>query len=219
MMDNMELEEARPARRPYRQGARATAAAETGQRILQAVIALYTERWVEQVTLEEVAARAGVTVQTVLRRFGSKEGLLAAAGDEIEQQVTAQRLAAPVGDVVGAIRNLFDHYEVVGDLALRSLAQEERYPPIRALTDRGRQFHYAWVERTFAPLLAGLAGQARERRLAQLIAVTDVYVWKLLRRDRGLDRDQAELALRELIDGLMDAQGSRTAEGGGYGHD
>ncbi len=215
----MESERSRPTTRPYRQGARAEAAAETGRRILRAALALYAEQWVDQVALEAVAARAGVTVQTVLRRFGSKEGLLAAAGDELEQQVTAQRLAAPVGDVAGAIRNLFDHYEAVGDLVLRALAQEGRYPPIRALTDRGRQFHHAWVARTFAPLLAGVAGRDRERRLAQLIAVTDVYVWKLLRRDRGLDRDAAELALRELLDGLAGAPGGGTAGGGGHGRD
>lgn len=206
------------AKRPYRQGARAAEAAETGRRIIEAALALYAERWVDQLTLDEVAARAGVTPQTVLRRFGSKEGLLAAAGDELERQVTAQRSAAPVGDVAGAIRNLFDHYEEVGDLVLRALAQEGRYPPLRALMDRGRRFHHAWVARTFGPLLAETIGQERERRLAQLVVVTDVYVWKLLRRDRGLDRDQAELALRELIGGLAGALGSSAAEGGGHGH-
>ena len=102
---------------------------------------------------------------------------------------------------------------------LRSLAQEGRYPPIRALTDRGRRFHYEWVARTFAPLLVGVAGPERERLRAQLIAVTDVYVWKLLRRDLGLDRDQAELALRELIAGLPGATGGSTARRGTRGDD
>jgi len=213
-------EERRPdSKRPYRLQARAAAAAETHRRVVQATIALYAERWIDQFSLEEVATRAGVTAQTVLRRFGSKEGLIAAAGDELERHVTRQRWAAPVGDVAGAVRNLFDHYEEVGDLVLRSLAQEGRYPSIRALTDRGRRFHYEWVARTFAPLLAGVAGQERERLLAQLIAVTDVYVWKLLRRDLGLDRDQAELALRELIAGLPGATSGDTTQGGTGGHD
>jgi AcrR family transcriptional regulator len=213
-------EERRPdSKRPYRLQARAAAAAETHRRVVQAAIALYAERWIDQFSLEEVATRAGVTAQTVLRRFGSKEGLIAAAGDELERHVTRQRWAVPVGDVAGAVRNLFDHYEEVGDLVLRSLAQEGRYPPIRALTDRGRRFHYEWVARTFAPLLAGIAGQDHERLRAQLVAVTDVYVWKLLRRDLGLDRDQAELALRELIAGLPGATGGDTAQGGTRGHD
>lgn len=213
----MESSEGSPAKRPYRQEVRAEATAATGRRILQAALDLYAERWIEQVTLEAVAARAGVTAQTVLRRFGSKEGLLAAAGDELERQVSAQRLAAPIGDVARALDNLLDHYEDMGDLVLRSLAQEGRSPAIGALMDRGRQFHYAWVERTFAPQLADLAAWDRDRRLAQLIAVTDVYVWKLLRRDQGLDRDATTLALRELIEGVLQAGAGGTADGGGHG--
>jgi len=35
------------------------------------------------------------------------------------------------------------------------------------------------------------------------VAVTDVYTWKLLRRDRGLGRAQAETAIRELLEPIM----------------
>jgi AcrR family transcriptional regulator len=206
-------------KRPYRLGARAAMAEETRRRILHAALALYAERWIDQLTLDEVAARAGVTVQTVLRRFGSKDGLLAAAGDELERQVVQQRFAAPIGDVAGAIRNLFDHYEEVGDLVLRALAQEGRHAPIRALTDRGRRLHREWVARAFAPLLADMPEREGERLLAQLVAVTDVYVWKLLRRDLGLDREQAELAVRELIDGLRGTSAGATTQGGEHGRD
>jgi hypothetical protein len=37
------------------------------------------------------------------------------------------------------------------------------------------------------------------RLLAELIAVCDVYFWKLLRRDLGLSREQTALAIRETI--------------------
>ncbi|HEX6339374.1 MAG TPA: TetR family transcriptional regulator, partial [Jiangellaceae bacterium] len=58
------------AKRPYRMRARAASTAETGERILRAVLDLHLERFHDQITLEDVADRAGVTVQTVLRRFG-----------------------------------------------------------------------------------------------------------------------------------------------------
>jgi hypothetical protein len=51
----------------------------------------------------------------------------------------------------------------------------------------------------FAPALTGRRGAERARRLAQLIAVTDVLTWKLLRHDRQLSRCQTELALIELL--------------------
>jgi AcrR family transcriptional regulator len=188
-----------PQKRPYRMRARAEAAAETGRRILEAVIELHRERFFDQVSLEDIAERAGVTVQTVIRRFGSKDRLIEAAAEEGNRRVTHQRYQAPVGDVEGAVENLVDHYEEWGQSALRLLAQEERVVAFRSLTDAGRAFHHEWVERTFAPLLAKRTGTARRRLLAELVAICDVYFWKLLRRDLGLSREQTELAIRETI--------------------
>ena len=39
--------------------------------------------------------------------------------------------------------------------------------------------------------------------MAQLVAVCDVYVWKVLRRDMKLGVAQAEVALIEMIEGLF----------------
>lgn len=188
-----------PNKRPYRMRARAEAAAETRRRILEATIELHRERFFDQVSLEDIAERAGVTVQTVIRRFGSKERLIEAAAEEGNRQVVRQRDQAPIGDIEGAVENLMDHYEEWGDSALRLLAQEERVAAFRSITDAGRALHYEWVERTFAPLLAERTGTARRRLLAELIAICDVYFWKLLRRDLGLSREQTELAIREAI--------------------
>ncbi len=188
-----------PQKRPYRMRARAESAAETGRRILEAVIELHRERFFDQVSLEDIAERAGVTVQTVLRRFGSKEQLIEAAAEEGNRQVMHQREQAPVGDIEGAVKNLMEHYEEWGDTALRLLAQEERVAAFRSITDTARSLHYEWVERTFGPLLAKRTGEERRRLLAELIAICDVYFWKLLRRDLGLSREQTELAIRETI--------------------
>lgn len=95
-----------------RMRAREAAAAETGRRVLRAVIEVHTERFSDQITFEDVAARAGVTVQTVLGRFGSSEQLISAAADHGSTQVLEQRAEAPVGSVEGSVNNLLDHYEV-----------------------------------------------------------------------------------------------------------
>jgi AcrR family transcriptional regulator len=157
------------------------------------------ERYHDQISLEDVAGRAGVAVQTVLRRFGSKERLIDAASEVVRGRVASQRGEAPVGDVAGAVENLVDHYEEWGESVLRLLAQEERVPAFRKATEAGRDLHREWVERTFAPLLAERAGEERLRLLAELVAVCDVYFWKILRIDLGLDRAQAALALKETI--------------------
>jgi AcrR family transcriptional regulator len=177
------MKAAEAGRRPYRMTARAAAAAATGERILDAAAEVFYDKG--DLALDDVAARAGVTVQTVIRR------------------VRDQRDTAAVGDVPAAVRVLADHYEEMGDRVLALLALEDRSAAAAQVVGQGRLLHRAWCERVLAPALAGLDEAARARRLAQLVAVTDVYTWKLLRRDAGLSRDDVELALRELLDPLM----------------
>lgn len=183
-------------------GTRATAVEKTGRRLIAATQALVAERHFEQVTLAAVATRAGVTLQTALRRFGSKSALVAAAAADGVARVEAQRSEAPVGDAPAALKNLFDHYEEWGDGVLRLLAQEERFEEIAKITRRGRKVHTDWVDRVFAPHLARCRGRARRIRRAQLVAVCDVYVWKLLRRDLGLSRAESERAVLQIIEAL-----------------
>lgn len=190
-------------RRAYRMQARADAAEATGQRILMAARELFRRRWYADVTLEQLAREAGVTVQTVIRRFGSKDGVVDAAIDAVTPQVRAQRAQASPGDVAGAVRVLGDHYEEWGEFSMRVLAQEARVPAMERLAGIGRALHREWVEQTFAPFLRPLPGAARARRAAQLAALTDVYTWTLLRRDSGLKRGDTEKALVEMILGLV----------------
>jgi AcrR family transcriptional regulator len=199
---HMNSSSARHSPRTYRMEARAEAVAETGRRILSAVVDLHNERFHDQITLEDIAGRAGVTVQTVLRRFGSKDGLLEAAAEWTRDRVDAQRREAPVGDVAGAVDNLLDHYDEMGEGVVRLLAQEERVVQFGPILDTGRRMHYRWVEDTFRPFLER-AGHP-ERLRVQLIAVTDVYVWKVLAIDLGLERQRLREALIGMIDALIE---------------
>ena len=67
-----------------------------------------------------------MTVQTVIRRFGGRDGLFAAALERESGRVRDQRDTAPVGDVAGAVRVLLDHYDEYGDKVLTLLALENR---------------------------------------------------------------------------------------------
>lgn len=185
-------------KRPYRMVARARSAAQTGERIIDAAVEMFFEEPARTISLDEVARRAGVTVQTVIRRFGGREGLMTAAAQREAEQVREERNVAP-DDVDGAVRVLIAHYERTGDRVLRMLAEEPRSAALREIVDQGRRMHRDWCETAFASALAGLHGAARARRLAQLVAVCDVYTWMLLRRQSGLSRRQTALALRGLL--------------------
>lgn len=185
-------------RRPYRMVARAESAARTGERILDAAVEVFFEEPTASISLDAVARRAGVTVQTVIRRFGGRDGLLVAAAERESERVRREREVQP-GDVEGAVSVLVAHYERTGDHVLRMLGEESRSAALRGIVDRGRRMHREWCEAVFAPALAGLGPAEHTRRLAQLVAICDVYTWMLLRRRSGLSRNQTELALRELL--------------------
>ena len=186
--------------------ARAASTVRTGERILRAVLDLHVERFHDQITLEAVAERAGVTVQTVLRRFASKDALVSAGAEHARSQIQRHRLAAPVGDIPAAVDNLLDHCHAFGASALRLLAQEDRVPQLKTIADRGRAFHYEWVDRTFASFLD--ESPDRRRLRAELIALADVCVWKVLHLDLGLDRRTMRKALIHMITAAVDKRGS-----------
>lgn len=199
------VESGTEGRRGYRMVARAEASAALRERIIDSTEQRFEELASDHFSLEDVAAGAGTTVQTVLRHFGSKDQLLRATMGRGMDRVRHERMQAPVGDVAGAVRNLVEHYEDRGDLVLRWLAEEDRNPFMHEVIDRGRELHREWVGQTFVPQLERVTGAAGRRRLAQLVAITDVYVWKLLRRDMQLGRQQTQAAIVELIEALEKA--------------
>lgn len=185
-------------RRPYRMTRRADSAAATRSRVLAAAVELFMERFVDEITLRDVAARAGVGLQTLVRHFGSRDELIEATARSLHAQVERERFAAPVGNVRAAVAVLVEHYERDGPRVLRALAQEDRLPVMHGFLERGREAHRRWTEVVFEPLLP-VSDPERALRIAQLSAIADVYTWKLLRHDHGLDRTATEAALVEMI--------------------
>lgn len=178
-----------------------TAAAE---RIASAFFARLREQWFDEIRLEDVARDADVSVQTLIRRFGGKEGLVEAAVRLFGEEVRARRSVAP-GDTDAALCALIDDYEVSGDLVIRILAQEDRHPAVRSATDVGRAGHRQWLSEAFAPALAQLGAAERQTCLDALVAATDVYLWKLLRRDMGRSREDLRALLQLFVEAALRA--------------
>jgi AcrR family transcriptional regulator len=191
-------------RRQYVMRARADAVADTRRRILQAAFDLSGEKLSLEIALADVAERAGVSVQTILRHFGSREALFDALAAFADAEIVAER-AAPAGDVPAAVQVIFSHYEARGDMVLRFLGQELSDERVKQVTDRGRRMHRDWVQAVFAPQLAARPAASREALTDLLVVATDVYTWKLLRRDKNLGRRAAEQRVRHMIAALLAA--------------
>jgi AcrR family transcriptional regulator len=120
---------------PGRRGRPSTGARE---RILEAAIEVLKEDGYAGLTVAKVAVRAGESKPLVAYHFGSKQGLVSAAGAEIADQITSEVLAAidgatSVEEVVEGVRagtdKLLDRDERIGriyfDLAAVSVVDED----------------------------------------------------------------------------------------------
>jgi AcrR family transcriptional regulator len=187
--------------RPYKMQARAATAEATRRRIVEVVVTLLKSRFRSEIRLEDVAAGAAVTVQTVINVFGSRARLLDEAFANLLRDLREQRLRPEPGDLGGAITALMDHYEHFGDLVIRNLAEQADVE----LIETGRTGHRQWVQRQFVARLDPLDPQGRRVLADKLVCVCDVYTWKLLRRDMGRSKAETERTIRSMVEAILGA--------------
>ena len=182
--------------------ARAEGMSATRERIVRAALELAIEHAFEDITLLAIAKSAGVSHQTVLNHFESKEKVAAAAAEMLSLETQAVRDQAVSNNPVGAIAILVGEYERFGDAGARWAMASERLGSLAPMLDQARAGHQAWLERIFAEHLPKTPA-ARRRTLHALHAATDVYTWKLLRRDLQLARTATERIMLDLVNGVF----------------
>jgi AcrR family transcriptional regulator len=203
------------ATRAYQQTVRAERATANGERMIAATVALLdTTPRVRDITLDAVAARAGVTVRTILRRFQSRDALLDAAFHRMAQNLGANRAVGATGNIDAAVESLMSQYERFGDFVLKMLEQEHDLPVVGELVAYGRSRHRLWLEQVFAPQLASLDAGEHKQRVIELYAATDVYLWKLFRRDFRLTRKQTAQTFRNLVTAVLARRPRHSPPGG-----
>ena len=189
-------------RQTYTMAVRAEGMAATRDRIVRAALKLLLQQAYEDVTLAAIAEAAGVSHQTVLNHFASKENVGAAAAEMLSRQTQEVRDRAVPDDQPGAIAVLVGEYERFGDPAARWAMASERLGSLAPLLDRARAGHQAWLDRIFSDRLPK-APAARRHAIHALHAATDVYTWKLLRRDLKLSRADTERIMLDLVYGIL----------------
>ena len=180
--------------------ARAEATERTGERIVDAMLGRFAATPYDRIRLEDVAADAEVTVQTVIRRFSTKHGLLAATVEREFVRLAADRAAAMGDSPQATLHSLVEYYEDHGALILKMYAEASQAPGLPELAARARAYHVSWCGEAFSASLGpGLAASTRARRLAQIVAICDATTWRILRFDGKLSPRQTEQALLEML--------------------
>jgi AcrR family transcriptional regulator len=137
------------------------------QRILQAAQQVFAERGLD-VSLDEIAAHAGVGVGTVYRRFPGKEELIEALFSErLREVVTAGERALADPDAWRGLVAFLSSTNAVqaGDRGLRQVILGSRFGHDRVAVLRG----------SLQPIITELVARAREQgRLRADVAETDI---------------------------------------------
>jgi AcrR family transcriptional regulator len=190
--------------REYKQVERAKAQERTREALIEAATDEFFEgNWLKT-SLDSLSHRAGVTRQTLLRHFGSKDGLLMQSLMRGASQVRDQRWSAPTTDISGAVDNVIDHYEEWGERSVR-IGAWQRGPTVLALfANAARQIHYDWVEHAFAGWLDKFDDETRAERQAILVVLCDVQAWWILSNDLGLSRRKVHAILTDQIERALE---------------
>jgi AcrR family transcriptional regulator len=180
-------------------------AARNRARILSAAEALVAEHGADAVSMQAVAAAAGVGKGTLFRRFGDRVGLMHALLDERESDLQEQMIrgapplgpgAPPVERIVAFGRSVLGHLDANGDLLL-------------AAETGGRWVRFnAPVYRFYRTHLAILVAEADPGCDVEYVADTllaplgaDFFLYQRVVRELPLDRLEAgyERLVRRLV--------------------
>jgi AcrR family transcriptional regulator len=189
--------------RKYDNSKRIKTAKNTNARIIDSTEYLLANGPLEEITLTAIAKRAEVTVQTVLRHMGSRDGCLNAVAEQVSERIDSQRGHTKRGDVDAAISDIINHYESESNLILNLLEQANRGENFaNRMTELGRIYHRNWVEHNFGVLVKS----ADEATIDALVAATDIYIYKLLRLDMGRSLKSTKAVIKHLIRGILEVK-------------
>jgi AcrR family transcriptional regulator len=189
------------APRKYTMDKRRAAVEETRQRILEATLALHSEKGIFGTSWQDIAKRADVSVGTVYKHFPSLEELVPACG-ELMYAITrppsledAPRIFAEAHSLEGRlgrlVEELFAFYER-GAPYIETDFQERRLPAVVEWE--------AYMRATIAELVreALVSAGPEERTVQSVSALLDFSTFKSF-VDRDVPKERAAKAITEVI--------------------
>ncbi len=171
--------------------------------IIKAFGTLWSRYSIKDITLEMVAKEAGVTTKTILRKFGSKSGLTNGSLSYLAAEIESERTLTTVGNIDDILKALLSNYEKMGEAAIRTINLESELEIARRIGAKGRALHRDWCIRVFAPYLPDELSVDYEVQLTSFIAATEIYLWKLMRKDLKLSKEKTFSIFKNLVEGLI----------------
>jgi len=172
----------------------------TRELILGALVELLEEGGADEISVQDVARKAGVSLRTVYRYFPTRDELVVSGATWIFSRLVADPGAEKtLDDLVESCRMVFQHWDEHPELA-RALAST---PAGAQFRHHRRQLRLAQVERVLAEAAPALSKQERHMAAAVLGHLHGVTTWITL-RDLGLDADETATAVEWAMHALIE---------------
>jgi len=182
---------------------------QTRRDILHTARQLFTRQGYAATSVTDIAREAGVAVQTIYARLGSKRGMLMALIDLIDEEADVGALAAairaartPEDALAAEIRLTRTFQQRCGDIIGALFAAAAVEPDLAAAVAEGQRRHRDGARLTVARIaeLGGLrAGLASDRAAALIAIATTHEAWHELRAAYQWSWDDAEALLRDAL--------------------
>jgi AcrR family transcriptional regulator len=172
--------------------------------VLEAADRLFTEHGVKNVSLDAIAAAAGVGKGTVFRRFGDRAGLAVALLDEREQELQAKILTGPppLGPGAPAVDRVTAFLDAYLDLLDRHV---ELFMDSENASDGARYrigSYHLW-HRHLAMLIEEARPELDREYAAHALLAPLAADLHFALRDQGFSLDRMKTGLRALATNLL----------------
>jgi AcrR family transcriptional regulator len=174
-------------------------------RILDAVAEALADPDVD-LTPAGIAARAGVSVSTIARHFGDREGLVAAMRDRIQTLLLPILSEGPFeGELRARIRELLRRrtamFEIVAPLYRSALRQARPPSTVRREREQMEELLRTQLAQALAPELA--VAPHREPLLAALLSFAS---WSHMRTEQAIDAERTAALLEQGALALLESR-------------
>jgi AcrR family transcriptional regulator len=214
MSDELSRLHVRMSSRAYRTRRGRSSAAETRERILQAVRELLAEGTFHEATVEEIAARAGVARSTLHLHFGSRLGLVDAVCELLggAREYAGIKSSLELADPAEALRRVLSaavrFWAAEEDLHRSLYGLAEIDPAARAFVDRQTTGRRSDLQRLSKRLEDGgrlRPGLDENDALSLLLVATSFATFDELRRNARLTASAVEHAVARVASVLLNA--------------
>lgn len=180
--------------RKYDSPLRQAQAERTAEVIVEAAAQEIAENGMADLSMPRVAERAGVAVRTLYRHFASREELFLAIGERLERDMKGSGPTMPTTaeQFIEAMPELFDFFEQNAD-SVEALHATKVGRQIR-MAARGRRTEVARAATDV--LYEGMSERDKKLAFAMMRAMFGSATWLTLRKEMGLDAEEAKDAVR-----------------------